>query len=225
MTPAFLQTFNHTFHHYTINSASYLHVIRTSHQHAKPTDSRSYHFMSSSSLTVSFDGDPFRGIMSHLRDESGGNPKDTGVVLVTAPTETHEEYPLRNLLEYTDLLDKCYWNFANGDPKPGENWLQFDFKSRRISLTAYTVRSGGSSHPKSWRITGSNDGQEWTELHAVSDCKTLNGPRKTETFVLDAPTAEYRMIRYVQTDNQSPRAERKYRINLKAIEFFGTLSE
>ena len=92
-------------------------------------------------------------------------------------------------------------------------------------LILYTMRSGGSSHPKSWRITGSNDGQEWTELHAVSDCKTLNGPRKTETFVLDAPTAEYRMIRYVQTDNQSPRAERKYRINLKAIEFFGTLSE
>lgn len=181
--------------------------------------------MTASSYTATFSGDPFCGIMAHLREVSGGNPKETGAVDVTSPTESHEEYPLRMLLEYTDCLDKCYWNFANRDPKPDENWLRFDFKSRRISLTAYTMRSGGSSHPKSWKIMGSNDGQEWTDLHEVVDCKTLNGPRKTETFVLGAPTEPYRMLQYVQTDNQSPRAERKYRINLKAIEFFGTLSE
>ncbi|OHS95546.1 hypothetical protein TRFO_10435 [Tritrichomonas foetus] len=180
--------------------------------------------MSDTSFTANFDGQAqFKGIISTIRDRCGGNPCDKDEIEIIAPTETHPEYPLRNLVEFTDLLDKCYWNFACYDPKDDENWLIFDFhENHKVSLNGYTIRSGGSSHPKGWRIEGSNDRENWTLIHEVENCNTLNAPRKTQTFQIEGgEVAPVRYIKYVQTQNQSPKPERKYRINLKAIEFFG----
>lgn len=181
-------------------------------------------------FSVEYEGksNQFNGIMAHLRDIANGNPFAAKEIEIISPTETHPEYPLENLVEYSDLLDKCYWNFALCDPKPDENWVLFDFKEgHKVALNAYTLRSGGSSHPKSWKIEGSNDQSNWTTLHEVKNTNALNGPRKTQTYVLDEElkTAEtkqgFRYIRYVQLENLSLKPERKYRINLKAIEFFG----
>lgn len=181
--------------------------------------------MSYSDFTATYSNEEqFSGVFAHIRDEIGGNPLEKGVVSLTCPTQTHPEYPLRNLLEYIDLLDKCFWNFANCDPSPHENWVQFDFIDHQLSLTGYTIRSGGSSHPKSWTICGSNDETNWEDIDSIQDCQTLNGPRKTQTFQCSSPSKPYRYIRYVQSDNQSPKPERKFRINMKAIEFFGTIS-
>jgi hypothetical protein len=175
-------------------------------------------------VSAAFSDDPFSGIFAQLRAQGNGNPIETGLVTVTCPTECHEEYPLSLLLEYTDRLDKCFWNFGKHEPSSTENWLEFDFRDRLLVVTAYTIRSGGSSHPKSWQIVGSETGTEWTTIHEVSGCTELNGPRKTKTFTVDNGNPGFRFIRYVQTENDSPRPERKWRINLKAIEFFGTLT-
>jgi hypothetical protein len=175
-------------------------------------------------ITAEFSENPFAGIFAKLREEGHGNPLEAGLVLITSPTECHEEYPLTVLLEYTDRLDKCFWNFAKYEPTPDDAWLQFDFRDRRIALTAYTIRSGGSSHPKSWSISGSGDGEGWVTLHEVADCCDLDGPRKTKTFRVDASGQAFRYLRYAQAENDSRRPERKWRINIKAIEFFSTLS-
>lgn len=170
----------------------------------------------------------FEGVIAHLRDLYDQNPILNGTLEITSPTKTHPEYPLQNLIEYKDLLDKCYWNFGCYNPKEEENWLLFDFKeNHRISITAYTIRSGGSSHPKSWLIEGSNDQNSWTKIDEVHNCLSLNSPRATHTFIIDNDSINpetksgFRFIRYVQLENMSPKIERKYRINLKAIEFFG----
>ena len=180
--------------------------------------------MSGEEFTASYSGNDtqFKGIMAGLRDRGNGNPSETGLVEIVSPTTSIPEYPLKYLVEYTDLLDKCYWNFANYDPKESENWILFDFKpGHKVKIDAYTLRSGGSSHPKSWRIEGSDDNEKWELFHEVRDCKELNGPRKTMTYKLEKEATPVRYIRYVQTENQSTKPERKYRINLKAIEFFG----
>lgn len=170
----------------------------------------------------------FEGIIAHLRSSTGENPAFNGTIKITSPTKTHPEYPLTNLVEYKELLDKCYWNFGCYNPKEEENWLLFDFKeNHKIFLTAYTIRSGGSSHPKGWLIEGSNDQNSWTKIDEVHNCFLLNSPRATHTFKIEKLNLEpeiksgFRYIRFTQLENMSPKIERKYRINLKAIEFFG----
>lgn len=171
----------------------------------------------------------FDGIITHLRLLTGQNPSKNGLIKILSPTKSHFEFPLTNLFEYGDLLNKSFWNFSACDPRPNENWILFDFKeSHSILLSSYTIRSGGSSHPKSWKFEGSNDKIEWSIIHEVRDCNYLNCPRATHTFVINdygrqksQPKFGYRFVRFVQIENMSQKNEKKYRINLKAIEFFG----
>lgn len=170
----------------------------------------------------------FEGIMARLHDLTGKNPVLNGSLDIITPTKTHEEYLPHNLVEYGNSLEKSYWNFACYDPNSDENWLLFDFKkNHQVSITAYTIRSGGSSHPKSWRIEGSNDQKNWSTIHEIKDCSLLNRPRATHTFIVENFEGKqdlksgFHFIRFVQLENMSPKRERKYRINLKAIEFFG----
>lgn len=170
----------------------------------------------------------FEGIMAHLSDIIGQNPALNGVIEIKTPTQTHEEYLPHNLIEYGKSLEKSYWNFACYDPQADENWILFDFKkNHKIIITAYTIRCGGSSHPKSWKIEGSNDQNVWTVIDEIQNCSILNRPRATHTFLTDDKDNNpdiklgFSYIRFVQLENMSPKRERKYRINLKAIEFFG----
>jgi hypothetical protein len=167
-------------------------------------------------------GKPFSGVFSKLGELCHGNPFDAGAISITSPTSCHNEYPLRNLVEYTTSLDKCFWNFAHVDPSPEQSWLLFDLQDRRLAMTAYTLRSGGSSHPKSWRMLGSNDGTDWTLLSEVTGCRELNGPKKTETFPVEEK-GPFRLFKYEQLENLSPKPDRKFRINLRAVEFFGSV--
>lgn len=170
----------------------------------------------------------FNGIITHLRFLTGKNPAINGTVKIFSPTKTHFEFPLQNLFEYGDMINKSFWNFASCNPLPNENWLLFDFqKNHSVSITAYTIRSGGSSHPKSWIFEGSNDKITWTNIDEVHDCTYLNSPRATHTFTIkeknkkDQQDLGFRFIRFIQLENMSPQNEKKYRINLKALEFFG----
>lgn len=179
---------------------------------------------------VQYEGEQkqFEGIFAHLHSLAGRNPVLNGSLDIITPTKTHDEYLPQNLVEYGNSLEKSYWNFACYNPQPTENWIIFNFKkNHKVFINAYTIRCGGSSHPKSWRIEGSNDQDNWILLHEVQDCALLNRPRATHTFIIDDKNNNqehkngFSFIRFVQTENMSPKRERKYRINLKAFEFFG----
>lgn len=186
--------------------------------------------MISTNFEVQYEGEQkaFDGIFARLHDLKGKNPVIEGTVDIITPTKTHEEYLPQNLIQYGNSLEKSYWNFACYDPNSEENWLIFDFKkNHRISINAYTIRSGGSSHPKSWRIEGSFDKNNWILIHEINNCSLLNRPRATHTFLVDDYDEKQELkdgfpfIRFVQVENMSPKRERKFRINLRAIEFFG----
>ena len=169
----------------------------------------------------------FVGIITHLRYLTGQNPANNGTIKITAPTKSHFEFPLKNLFEYGDSINKSYWNFTTCTPQPNENWILFDFKENHsISITAYTIRSGGSSYPKSWKFEGSNDKTKWALIDEIHDCQLLTRPRATYTFKVNETDEKlkhskgFRFVRFVQLENASQKNEKKYRINLKAIEFF-----
>jgi hypothetical protein len=71
-------------------------------------------------------------------------------------------------------------------------WIQFDFKTRRVSFTHYTLKSDGSgcSHPLEWTIAGSCDGTSWDSI----DCRKTqdsNGNDITKTDDLSSRRLEH----------------------------------
>lgn len=75
-------------------------------------------------------------------------------------------------------------------------WAQYELDEAQ-PLGAYTLTSGNDAaqrDPKDFRVLGSNDGEEWTELDARSG-ESFDGRGETRTFSLEAQTEAYRFYR------------------------------
>jgi hypothetical protein len=173
------------------------------------------------SLSPQSDSDPvslFCGLIHHLCDESQGNVHERGVVNITCSSRARNE--CWQIVNY-DWNDYFYTqNLAN-------SWIQFDFKDRLVSLTHYSLKSGGASgyHFLEWTISGSNDGNSWT---IVDDQKTqvLNGKYITKLFECGDKSSVssfspfYRYLRLTQTGKNSSKNDH---LDLSNIEFFGSI--
>jgi hypothetical protein len=160
---------------------------------------------------------PFKGIISHLSAECGGNVHTHGIVSITASSTC------RNAChQVVDYDWKNYWctdNVAN-------SWIQFDFKSRRISPTHYTIRSDGSgyNHLLTWSLDGSNDGTSWTPLDR-RDTNDLNGNYVVKSYDCQSnqsPSSGFRFVRLTQTGADSSGSNY---LLLGNLEFFGKMKE
>ena len=82
-----------------------------------------------------------------------------------------------------------------------------------------------NSHPKTWRILGSNNKNEWYELDNQTNNSVLNGPSIYHNFECKMTHKQYRYIRYQQTDSwyNHPNSSWKYKILLSRIELFGDI--
>jgi hypothetical protein len=80
---------------------------------------------------------PFNGVISYLTAKCGGNIHDRGVVEITASSihkNDLEECFARNVANFGDI------SYFKSQDQP-EQWISFDFKTFRIELTHYTIRS------------------------------------------------------------------------------------
>jgi hypothetical protein len=102
------------------------------------------------------------------------------------------------------------------------NWICYNFNSRRILPTHYAIRSArGGQDLKSWLIEASTDGQDWKEIDRREDSTQLNGAMFTRVFAV-AARAECRFIRLV---NIGANCRRNDAITICAWEIFGQLIE
>ena len=85
--------------------------------------------------TFTSDKGAFNGIVQHLRGECGGNPHEKGVISITASSTGY-----RQCHRLVDYGWKGYW-YTNDQPN---SWVQFDFKSRRVCLSHYSLKSNGN---------------------------------------------------------------------------------
>jgi hypothetical protein len=74
----------------------------------------------------------FNGIIDYLTAECGGNVHTEGNVAITASSTMHNACH-----QVADYYRTDYW-FSQNQPN---SWIQFDFKSRRVSPTHYTIKS------------------------------------------------------------------------------------
>jgi hypothetical protein len=158
---------------------------------------------------------PLVGIIAALTEECGGNVHRNGVVIVTGSTTLtgattyHPEYAV-NFNE--DSL------FASQN-SPG-SWLQYDFKEARVQVTHYTLKSGNySNNLKNWALLGSDDGETWTTMHAMSENRQL----EPHGAVVSFETKESPFIRFVRLSQTGLSHAGDHNLLCAAMELFGTL--
>lgn len=164
------------------------------------------------SVPVLYDGSNSNGILSKLSQEVHGNVHENKVVTISSSSSSHcLPYQVAN-----EDFTEC-WMSQN---KP-EQWIMFDFMNKPIILLNYLIKthkySAGSCHLKSWKIEGSNDGDQWKTLDE-RDSDILNEEDKEAVFDCSKNDTPYRFIRLIQT---GPNHRGDHMLALSRVEFFG----
>jgi uncharacterized coiled-coil protein SlyX len=156
-------------------------------------------------------GKSFDGIIAYLTRRHGGNVYDKGIVRITAKS-VDRDGPL-NFAYLADLAaDSCFGSKS----EPGQ-WVCWDFQDMRLRPTHYTGKSGYPAL-KSWLIESSLDGKAWIEIDRKPNNYDFPG---TASFAV-SKLAECRFIRLTQTGKNREGTDS---LQLRAIEFFGSLIE
>jgi hypothetical protein len=104
----------------------------------------------------------------------------------------------------------------------GNNWICYDFHTRMIIPSYYAVCSGGGqSHPKSWIVETSEDGEHWSEIDRKQNNDELNRPRSTKVFAV----SKAQHARYIRLANIGPNHCGDDQLVIAAWEIFGDLLE
>jgi hypothetical protein len=103
---------------------------------------------------------------------------------------------------------------------PGQ-WICYEFAPRRVAVSAYSI---GASHlgvvPLSWRIEGSNNGDDWVMMDVQQD---LECNADVLTMVrLQGSHDFFAFVRLLQTVNSS---NGDNRLALRAFELFGMIED
>jgi hypothetical protein len=159
--------------------------------------------------------DAFDGIISYLTEIHGGNVHEKGVVNITSRS-VFDDNPDCAPKYVVDMTEGSHW-FSSAK-QPGQ-WICWDFRRRRLSPDHYTIWAVGL---KSWVLEGSVDGAIWTEIDRQTDNFDFAGDLTSIASFAASSTAEYRFIRLTQTDSGHTRDDS---LNLRAVEFFGTIFE
>ena len=150
-----------------------------------------------------------------MRKECEGNVHEKGIVEITASSNSYNQCH-----QITNYGWNDYWHTRNDE----NSWVRFDFKTRRVYLKSYSLKSGGwgCNHLLHWCIEGSEDGNKWTVIDN-RDTQDLNGNYIVKNYECHTDRTGdefYRYIRLRQTGKDS--GNYSYLI-LSEIEFFGLL--
>jgi prefoldin subunit 5 len=153
------------------------------------------------------------GIIAYLTKKYHGNVHYRKIVTISSKSDTRDyEYRVQNA---ADLSSSRAFDSVD-EP---EQWVCWDFREMRVRLTHYTIATW---FLKSWVIEGSLDGTSWTALDRQTDTQHFKLVTLSHaSFALSRP-AEFRFIRLTQTGK---RHDGRDVLALKAVEFFGTLSQ
>ena len=165
-------------------------------------------------VTFTSDKGAFNGIVQHLRDECGGNPHEKGVISITASSNSNQCH---------QLVDYGWNNWWCTDNQPN-SWVQFDFKSRRVCLSHYSLKSDGNgyNHLVSWALEVSDDGSTW-EVVDERNTQDLNGNYIVKTY--ECSKRSDRFVRFVRLRQTGKNSDNYDDLNLSEIEFFGNLAK
>jgi hypothetical protein len=170
-------------------------------------------------LTFTYkDGCPLEGIVAPFTRFAGGNVHDRGIVIVSSGDGYADPtFPAKS------AADLEVDSFFHSDGTKNE-WLCYDFLSRRITPSHYTIRSKyngkvGGSNLKSWVVEGSVNGGEWVELDRQENSNALNGPN----LIVTLPVQESLECQYIRLRSIGKNHANLWDFMISAFEIFGDL--
>ena len=159
----------------------------------------------------------FQGIIYMLSKNIRGNPILTHNLVI----ESNNNSTLHNLDAFVECKVK--------DSIVFQDFIQYDFKERKIKLSAYIIRVGAKTAngevPSKFVLLGSNNLHQW---QCIDEKVTLDGnfiyPFGTyKSFVQNDDY--FRFLKLLLLENFSTNTKRNSYMQINSIEFFGTLME
>ena len=169
----------------------------------------------------------FDGIISYIKKRTNDVVDGNNDHLRLSGGQAYKDCPLSNLLLFDDIL-KVYSNLYDYSIPRSEKdaFIEFDFVNRKINVKSYTIRTSyfcpNYYHPKTWKLVGSNDKQNWELIDMKENNEELNGTNNYSHFECSHTGQYYRYIKYLQIDNWNLDSL-KYNVIIAAIEFFGSI--
>lgn len=170
----------------------------------------------------------FKGIFSHLWRIAEGNPVQRKVINIEG-----ESYSSN--YQASDIIDQGKRNKINWDmlvTNAPTDYLVFDFKSKRISLTGYSIKSDecvgiGQSIVLALNVEGSNDKKSWTLIDKRTS-KEFNASLEKQFSCKRSQLFRYIRIMMIGEWPYLVRSQlhviSKPLFTIYGIEFFGTLN-
>lgn len=168
-------------------------------------------------IECNYTNNELSGIISYLKNKTGSQP------ILTGGGKTSSKHPITSLIQYDrEHINDYYFNYYNIVASCNDNWIEFDFRERRVKVTSYTIRTSSYSfHPRSWAIVGSNGNDGWPIIDEQEENSVLNGECKQHRFKCKNESKYYRRIRYIQKNCWG--SNKPFNIYLTCIEFFGSI--
>ena len=158
--------------------------------------------------------DYFSGILREISDDYKIDIINNGLIDVIASSVNYGNTP-SNVLK----IDNSYWWSENDK----NSWIQFDFKTRSVSLKSYSLRSYYG--PKSWKIEGSNDMNTFTLIDQRNNPNDFKyGEYVNQHYNVNGSQDQFRYIRITQGDEGGHHPNNHY-FWLTRVEFYGNLFE
>ena len=161
--------------------------------------------------------DIFEGIFNFMKIEYGDDLCENGIIEVTASSVYNNNTP-SNVLK----IDNSYWWSENVK----NSWIQFDFKTRSVSLKSYSLRSYRG--PKSWKIEGSNDMNTFTLIDQRNNPNDFKwNEYVNQHYNVNGSQDQFRYIRITQGDEGGwwDSSSIYHYFSLDRVEFYGSLYE
>jgi hypothetical protein len=156
--------------------------------------------------------DYFSGILREISDDFKIDIINNGLIDVIASSVGGGS--INNVLKNDD----SYWWSENVK----NSWIQFDFKTRSISLKSYSLRSRYG--PKSWKIEGSNDMNTFTLIDQRNNPNDFKpGQYVNQHYYVNGSQDQFRYIRITQGDEGRHGGDHYFM--LERVEFYGSLYE
>jgi hypothetical protein len=139
--------------------------------------------------------DVFHWIGTNYGAGSWEQPTNTDRLEVTSKTPNNGYYSDRDLTNRVGSDQGSPWLYQGS----GDAWIQFNLKTQKIILSGYSIRNGSysSEAPRNWKIQGSNDAVEWTDLDVRSQDTTLQAANSwvTKTTLTNPSPTAYQHLR------------------------------
>ena len=165
-------------------------------------------------------GQNFNGIIKYLENKHGKNIHEEGIISISASSSD------RNKPEQVINYD---WNDHWFSNKSQNNWLEIDFKNRKVKINGYSIKTYDNQdsmncHLKNWIIEGSKDRNKWIEIDKKENNYDLNGANFQHYFPISQTTDDFQYIRIRCIGiNHSQDNAFVYYLDFTNIEFFGEI--